>query len=86
VVSANATALSRVERGATLAVVNTDLQPTASFVMNPDIDFEMNAMRGALRDPNGDRNFDIIDATDIASALMGDSIATNAFMLGFAAT
>jgi indolepyruvate ferredoxin oxidoreductase len=84
VVTANATALSRVERGVTLAVVNADLQPTASFVMNPDIDFEMNAMRGALRDAVGDGNLDIIDATGIASALMGDSIATNAFMLGFA--
>jgi indolepyruvate ferredoxin oxidoreductase len=84
VVSANATALSRVERGVTLAVVNADLQPTASFVMNPDIDFEMNAMKAALRDAIGDKNLDIIDATGLASALMGDSIATNAFMLGFA--
>jgi indolepyruvate ferredoxin oxidoreductase len=84
VVSSNPTALSRVERGVTQAIVNADLQPTASFVMNPDIDFEMNAMRGALRDAIGDHNLDIIDATGIASALMGDSIATNAFMLGMA--
>ena len=84
VVSANPTALSRVERGATLAIVNADLQPTASFVMNPDIDFEMNAMQDALRSAVGDNNLDIIDATGIASALMGDSIATNAFMLGLA--
>ena len=84
VVSASATALSRVERGVTRAIVNADLQPTASFVMNPDIDFEMNAMQGALRDAVGDNNLDIIDATGIASALMGDSIATNAFMLGLA--
>src|SRR5207237_829123 len=68
----------------TQAIVNADLQPTASFVMNPDIDFEMKAMQGALRDAIGDNNLDIIDATGIASALMGDSIATNAFMLGFA--
>jgi indolepyruvate ferredoxin oxidoreductase len=84
VVTANPTALSRVERGVTRAVVNADLQPTASFVMNPDIDFEMNAMQGALRDAIGDKNLDIIDATGMASALMGDSIATNAFMLGLA--
>jgi indolepyruvate ferredoxin oxidoreductase len=44
----------------------------------------MNAMQGALRDAIGDKNLDIIDATGIASALMGDGIATNAFMLGFA--
>jgi indolepyruvate ferredoxin oxidoreductase len=84
VVSSSATALSRVERGVTRAIVNADLQPTASFVINPDIDFEMNAMRGALRDAIGDNNLDVIDATGIASALMGDSIATNAFMLGLA--
>jgi indolepyruvate ferredoxin oxidoreductase len=84
VVSANPTALSRVERGVTQAIVNADLQPTASFVMNPDIDFEMNAMQGALRDAIGNNNLDIIDATGIASDLMGDSIATNAFMLGMA--
>ncbi len=84
VVSTSMTALSRVERGVTQAIVNADLQPTASFVINPDIDFEMNAMRGALREALGDNKLDIIDATAIASALMGDSIATNAFMLGLA--
>jgi indolepyruvate ferredoxin oxidoreductase len=52
--------------------------------MNPDIDFEMNAMQQALRDAIGDGNLEIIDATGIASALMGDSIATNALMLGMA--
>ena len=84
VVSAGTTALSRVERGVTRAFVNADLQPTASFVMNPDIDFEINAMQSALVDAIGDNNLDIIDATGIATILMGDSIATNSFMLGYA--
>src|ERR1700722_4536429 len=84
VVSASAAALSRAERGVTQAIVNADLQPTASFVMNPDIDFEMNAMQGALREAISEKKLDIIDATGIATALLGDSIATNAFMLGFA--
>jgi indolepyruvate ferredoxin oxidoreductase len=44
----------------------------------------MNAMQGALREAIGENKLDIIDATGIASVLMGDSIATNAFMLGFA--
>ena len=48
VVATSATALSRAERGVTRAVVNADLLPTASFVINPDIDFEMGAMRDAL--------------------------------------
>src|SRR5258708_13696045 len=45
VASTSATALSRVERGAPLAIVNADLQPTASFVMNPDIAFGMHSMQ-----------------------------------------
>jgi indolepyruvate ferredoxin oxidoreductase len=84
VVSASATALTRVERGVTRAFVNADLQPTASFVQNPDIDFEMNAMQSALREAIGERNLEVIDAAGIAATLMGDSIATNAFLLGFA--
>jgi len=84
VVAASETALNRVDRGATRAFVNADLQPTASFVQNPDLDFEMGAMQTTLRDAIGERNLEIIDATAIAATLMGDSIATNSFMLGFA--
>ncbi len=84
VVATSATALSRAERGVTRAVVNADLQPTASFVINPDIDFEMGAMRDALDGAVTSDQLDILDATGLATALMGDSIATNAFMLGFA--
>ncbi len=34
--------------------------------------------------PSAPTDLDILDATGLATALMGDSIATNAFMLGFA--
>jgi indolepyruvate ferredoxin oxidoreductase len=84
VVATSATAISRAERGLTRAVVNADLQPTASFVINPDIDFEMGAMRDALNQAVTPDHLDVLDATGLATALMGDSIATNAFMLGFA--
>ena len=84
VVATSATALSRAERGVTRAVVNADLLPTASFVINPDIDFEMGAMRDALNGAITSDHLDVLDATGLATALIGDSIATNAFMLGFA--
>jgi indolepyruvate ferredoxin oxidoreductase len=84
VVAASETALNRVDRGVTRAFVNADLQPTASFVQNPDLDFEMSAIQATLREAIGERNLDILDATGIASTLMGDSIATNSFMLGYA--
>ncbi|MBO4222292.1 indolepyruvate ferredoxin oxidoreductase family protein [Bradyrhizobium neotropicale] len=84
VVATSVVALSRAERGVTRAIVNADLLPTASFVMNPDIDFEAGAMRDALSQAVTSSDLDILDATGIATALMGDSIATNAFLLGFA--
>jgi len=58
--------------------------PTASFVINPDIDFEAGTMRDALNEAVSGSDLDILDATGLATALMGDSIATNSFMLGFA--
>jgi indolepyruvate ferredoxin oxidoreductase len=84
VVSASPAGLSRADYMKTRAIINADLQPTASFVINPDIDFEIGAMQRAIRDAVGDDHLDIVDATGIATALLGDSIATNAFMLGFA--
>jgi len=84
VVATSVPALSRAERGVTRAIVNVDLLPTASFVINPDIDFEAGTMREALNEAVSASDLDILDATGLATALMGDSIATNSFMLGFA--
>ncbi len=84
VVATSIPALSRAERGVTRAIVNADLLPTASFVINPDIDFEAGTMRDALNEAVSASDLDILDATGLATALMGDSIATNSFMLGFA--
>jgi indolepyruvate ferredoxin oxidoreductase len=84
VVAASPAALSRIEHGVTRAVINSYLSPTAAFVVNPDLDFETAAMRRNLRRAAGEDNTDFIDGTAIATALMGDSIATNLFMLGYA--
>ena len=84
VVAASPAALSRIEQGVTRAIVNSYLAPTAAFVVNPDIDFETAAMQCSLRRATGEQNTDFIDGTTLATALMGDSIATNLFMLGYA--
>ena len=41
-------------------------------------------MRESLNEAVSASDLDILDATGLATALMGDSIATNSFMLGFA--
>jgi indolepyruvate ferredoxin oxidoreductase len=89
VVAASPAALSRIEGGVTRAVINSALVPTASFVLDGDIDFEAASMQRALReaagkDAAGKDGADFIDGTGLATALMGDSIATNLFMLGYA--
>lgn len=84
IVSASPAALSRIEQGATRVVINEDLPPTAGFVGNTDIDFEGALMKRSLRQAAGERSIDFVDATETATALMGDSIATNSFMLGYA--
>src|SRR4029077_1782733 len=54
------------------------------FVIDPDIDFQAGAMRDSLNEAVSATDLDILDATGLASALMGDGSATNSFMLGFA--
>jgi indolepyruvate ferredoxin oxidoreductase len=82
VVAASPAALSRIQTGGTKAVINSHAQPTAAFIFKPDIDFETAKMLHAIKTAAGDS--DSIDATGLASALMGDSIAANLFMLGYA--
>ena len=81
VVAASPAALSRLQTGATKAVINSHAQPTAAFIFKPDIDFETAKMLHAIKSAAGDG--DSIDATGLAAALMGNSIAANLFMLGY---
>ena len=82
VVAASPAALSRLQTGSTKAIINSHAQPTAAFIFKPDIDFETAKMLQTIEAAAGDG--DSIDATGLAAALMGDSIAANLFMLGYA--
>ena len=84
VVAASPAALSRIQAGTTKAIINSHAQPTAAFIFKPDIDFETAKMLHAIKTAAGDGGADSIDATGLAAALMGDSIAANLFMLGYA--
>jgi len=76
-------AISKMRPGRTRAVVNTHQQPTGHFAKNPDWQFPLQEVQALINESVADRA-DYIDATRLATALMGDSIATNLFMLGFA--
>ena len=50
----------------------------------PDLQFPLGSMEQEIRDAVGADAVDFIDATRLALGLMGDSIATNLFMVGYA--
>ena len=76
--------LETIERGRTQVIVNRHETITGHFTRDPDLAFPTGEIHQRLRETAGHRNVDIIDATRIATGLVGDSIATNLFMLGYA--
>ncbi len=84
VVSASADALARLETGTSRAIVNTHETITGEFTRHPDIAFPSHTLRLSIEAAAGPGAADFLDATAIATGLMGDSIATNMFMLGYA--
>ncbi|MDP1750846.1 MAG: indolepyruvate ferredoxin oxidoreductase family protein [Reyranella sp.] len=84
VVSASADSLARLETGASRAIVNTHETITGEFTRHPDIAFPSHTLKLSIEAAAGPGACDILDATGIATALLGDSIATNMFMLGYA--
>ena len=84
VVATGSDILSRLEGGVSHAVINRYIAPTAAFISEPDIDFEQARLGKRLRDLLGPDGADFIDATGRATALTGDAIASNLFLLGFA--
>ena len=84
VVAASPAALSRIEPGVTRAVINGYMTPVAAFVTNGDMDLGAESMMKSIRDAAGDEAVTFVDGTGLATAILGDSIATNLFMLGYA--
>ena len=84
VVTSNPENLSRMA-ARTHAVVNAHVAPTADFAFDPDLDLSPRVMEAAIAAACGDADADFPAATEIATALLGDAIATNLFLVGFAA-
>jgi len=84
VVSAGDDALSKLNREHSHAVVNQHLSPTAEFTHNPDVKFPLDEMQEAISDEIADGRSRFVDATTIATRLLGDAIFANFFLLGVA--
>ena len=77
-------ALAKMQKGVTKALVNTALVMPAQFTREPDLAFPLGSMEREIRDAVGPGDAEFLDASKLATGLMGDSIATNLFMVGYA--
>jgi indolepyruvate ferredoxin oxidoreductase len=77
-------ALAKMQKGVTKALVNTALVMPAQFTREPDLAFPTGSMEQEIRDAVAPGDAEFLDATRLATGLMGDSIATNLFMVGYA--
>ena len=89
VVTAGKDVLSRIGAGRTRVLVNSTLAPTAAFVKDPNWKLPAGALEQALADATGNDAtgkpaLTLVAANRLATALMGDAIATNMFLLGYA--
>jgi len=83
VVAAAKETITLCESSRTTGVINTHVIPTADFILNRDFNFQSRKVNHVLEtELRKDSSF--YDFTKPAEALLGDSIATNIMMLGYA--
>jgi len=84
VVTSTYDSLGKVAQGRTHTVVNEQEVPTSAFILDPDTKFPTTAMKEKIIAEVGESGCHFINSTAIATKLLGDSIAGNLFLLGFA--
>jgi indolepyruvate ferredoxin oxidoreductase len=82
VVTASTEAVAKMSPQRTRVVVNGSVTPTADFVRNPNWQLPGSDLQGDIREAAQAAEF--VAATELATGLLGDAIATNMFMLGYA--
>ena len=83
-VAAGDLALQTVSSHRSQLIINKHEAITGHFTRSPDLEFPRDDLNNRLSAAAGSARLTFLDATAIASRIMGDAIATNMFMLGFA--
>ncbi len=84
VVAASVEGRSKLQQGKSWAVVDPYEQITGEFARNPDFAIPGGELRDLIAQATGAERAHFVEGHRLASRLLGDSIATNLFMLGFA--
>ena len=84
VVAGNKKVLAAVKHGATQIVANTAEFLPGDFTRNADFSLPTERLKRAIVTAAGRDNVSFVDASRLATALLGNSIASNIFMVGYA--
>ncbi|MBT3928687.1 MAG: indolepyruvate ferredoxin oxidoreductase family protein, partial [Rhodospirillaceae bacterium] len=84
VVAASAESRARLAPGDSHAIINSNEAPTGDFTRDPDLVFPGADLQRLIAETAGPGTADFVDATRLATGLVGDAIAANLFLLGFA--
>jgi len=84
VVAAGKGAVNTMSGERTTAVINDHLVPLAAFAERPDMPLSAGGYTDVIRARIGDSRTDFVNATQLATRLMGDSITANIFLMGYA--
>ncbi len=83
-VGASEEALGKLDRQRSHVVVNNHETMPAAFTRDPDIQVPTEAMQQVIRETATVDGSHCLDATQLATALLGDGMAVNLFCIGFA--
>ncbi|MFK7897699.1 MAG: indolepyruvate ferredoxin oxidoreductase family protein [Myxococcota bacterium] len=84
VVATGQDGIQKLSPARTRAIMNTHVAPTADFASSPDLDMSSAGMESRINAAVGSERADFVDATQLATALLGDAIGANLFLVGFA--
>jgi indolepyruvate ferredoxin oxidoreductase len=76
--------MSKMIAGKSRAVVNTRVMPTSAFARNPDLNLTAEAMVAGIRGLLGEDRSEFVNAGRLAYALLGNEVAANLFLVGYA--
>tara|TARA_Y100000590_G_scaffold271734_1_gene305041 strand:+ start:496 stop:3927 length:3432 start_codon:yes stop_codon:yes gene_type:complete len=66
------------------AVINSDEVLPGEFTRNPDLDLDSDKIKNNLINILGEKNINLIPTATIAKKILGDTIAANMFIVGYA--
>ena len=84
VVAAGPEVLSIIGKNRSRVILNSEETITAAFISDPDFHIRGHHLMEIVREVAGDTQVESVDATRLATQLLGDSIGTNLFMVGYA--